>query len=321
MRQPSATMNDVEFRMDTWKNRQIRQAMVKQFRPSMGLALALFALLPAQAKDLLDWRTNGVSADIRSSELIPVLEQIAVASGWHVFLEPGLTNIVSAKFKNVRQGDALHSLLGDLNFALVPETNRPSRLFVFRTAQRNATRFINPVAQAGSGVPRIIPNELIVRLKPGANIDEIAKRLGARVIGRLDGLNAYRLQFDDAESAEAARAVLAGAVRRARRARETAHAGGARRRARPALARRARAGEASARGGARGKPLDEQRRPVEAVRLRGHLRPPRARGGAGAKGDRGDAFPAGGVHPQAVPGRARASSGQHRAAAHAGRVR
>jgi hypothetical protein len=53
-----------------------------------------------------------------------------------------------------------------------------------------------------------IPNELIVTLKPGAKIDELAKKLGAKVIGRADGLNAYRLQFESAEAAEAAREQL-----------------------------------------------------------------------------------------------------------------
>src|SRR2546422_8602952 len=53
-----------------------------------------------------------------------------------------------------------------------------------------------------------IANELIVRLKPGANIDEIAKRVGAKVIGRADKLNTYRLQFDDTEAAAKARTIL-----------------------------------------------------------------------------------------------------------------
>jgi hypothetical protein len=50
---------------------------------------------------------------------------------------------------------------------------------------------------------------LVVRLKPGAKIDEIARLLGAKVIGRIDGLNAYRLQFEDEDAANAARDQLA----------------------------------------------------------------------------------------------------------------
>src|SRR5439155_13883416 len=52
------------------------------------------------------------------------------------------------------------------------------------------------------------PNELIVRLKPGAKIENIARQLGAKVIGRIDGLNAYRLQFEDQTAADAARQSL-----------------------------------------------------------------------------------------------------------------
>ena len=45
-----------------------------------------------------------------------------------------------------------------------------------------------------------------------AKIDELAKKLGATVIGRIDELNTYRLKFASAEEAEAARkAGLAGA--------------------------------------------------------------------------------------------------------------
>ncbi len=174
------------------------------------LAFAVIAILLyppfTKAADTLSWRTNqsGVSADIQSARLVPVLERVAEATGWRVFLEPGLTRNVSAKFKNQPVGEALHLLLGDLNFGLVPETNGPSKLFVFRTAQKNATQLIRPADGRG----KIIPNELIVRLKPGAKIDEIARLLGAKVVGRIDGLNAYRLRFDDEEATEAARTML-----------------------------------------------------------------------------------------------------------------
>jgi hypothetical protein len=56
----------------------------------------------------------------------------------------------------------------------------------------------------------VIANELIVKLKPGAKIEDLAKRLGAKVVGRIDGLNAYRLRFDDAAAASAAREQLSG---------------------------------------------------------------------------------------------------------------
>src|SRR5215475_11112243 len=80
--------------------------------------------IAAQAIDTLTWRTNQneVSADIQSARLVPVLERVARATGWNVFLEPGVSRSVSAKFTNQPPGTALRFLLGDLNFALVPET-------------------------------------------------------------------------------------------------------------------------------------------------------------------------------------------------------
>jgi hypothetical protein len=164
------------------------------------------------AADTLNWNTNKnrVTADIQSSELTDLLERIAGATGWRVFLEPGTTHQVSAKFSELAPGDALHLLLGDVNFALVPETNSRPRLFVFRTSQRHATQSIQPSRLRNHAQSKVIPNELIVRLKPGAKIDELAKLIGAKVIGRIDGLNAYRLQFDDSSATTAARDQLAG---------------------------------------------------------------------------------------------------------------
>jgi hypothetical protein len=167
-------------------------------------------LVPASraVADTFTWNTNKnlVTADIKGGQLLKLLQQIARATGWQVFVEPETLHNVSTKFKDLPPGEALHLLLGDVNFMLLPETNRASRLFVFRTSRQNATQAVRP-AKLESG--KAIPNELIVRLKPGEKIDELAKQLGAKVIGRIDKLNAYRLQFDDEAAANSARGQLA----------------------------------------------------------------------------------------------------------------
>jgi hypothetical protein len=173
--------------------------------------LVLFGVLanrPAHAADTLQWETNNVSADIRSTELTAVLEKIAAVTGWHVFVEPETFHSVSAKFSNVPPGEALHKLLGDVNFFLLPDSKQP-KLYVFRTRMQNATRMVHP-APIGpkEAKSKVIPNELIVRLKPGAKIEDLAKLLGAKVIGHVDGINAYRLKFDDQSAADAAREQL-----------------------------------------------------------------------------------------------------------------
>ncbi len=155
--------------------------------------------------ETLDWNTrqNSVSADFKSSDLIDVLGQVASATGWRVFVEPDTRHTVSAKFTHLPPGEALRLMLGDINFAVVPETNAASRLFVFRTSRAHATQSV-PAKESARDSKRLT-NELIVRLKPGAKIDDIARLLGAKVIGRIDGLNAYRLQFPDEASASSAR--------------------------------------------------------------------------------------------------------------------
>src|SRR5688572_6796262 len=124
-----------------------------------------FGFCASAGNGTLNWNTNEnrVSADIQSEKLLDFLERLAVLNRWHVLVEPGLTHTVSAKFKDLNTGQALRSLLGDLNFALVPQTNGPARLYVFRTERRNATILVTfSKDPAPSAQSRVIPNELIV---------------------------------------------------------------------------------------------------------------------------------------------------------------
>jgi hypothetical protein len=160
-------------------------------------------VLGARAADTnsLVWRTaaDNVSADVHGEPLWPLLEDIAHQTGWHIFVEPDTDRNSSAKFQDLSSGDALRMLLGDLNFALVPQTNAPTHLYVFRTVIRNATKPVSVVKPA-----KRIANELIVKVKPGTNIDALAKLLGAKVVGRLDKLGLYRLEFTDLAATDAA---------------------------------------------------------------------------------------------------------------------
>ncbi len=181
------------------------------------VVFALIALwmsgLHARAEDTLYWdsKKNLVTADIRSSDLIRVLRGISSVTGWQVYVEPETIHNVSVKFKDLPPGEALHLLLGDVNFTLVPERTVKSKLYVFRTRMNMATQLIAPDPREFAGAKRskVIANELIVRLKPGAKIDDIARALGAKVTGRIDSLNAFRLAFDDAAAADAAKGQLA----------------------------------------------------------------------------------------------------------------
>ena len=178
----------------------------------LWLALAPSLIWPASAADTMVWRQdqNRVDADITSWDLRTLLENIAASTGWRIYLEPETKHAISAKFKNRTPGEALHLLMPDLTAILLPQTNAPGKLCVFRTSAQEATQLITPPKKAESGkLSRVIPNELVVTLKPGAKIDDLARQLGAKVTGRAEGLNAYRLQFEDAEAAENARELLA----------------------------------------------------------------------------------------------------------------
>ncbi len=91
---------------------------------------------------LLVWHkaADRVDADIHGEALWPLLEDIAHQTGWHIFVEPGAERNASTKFKDLPQDDALRMLLGNLNFAFVPQTNGPDFLYVFTTQPENATQ-------------------------------------------------------------------------------------------------------------------------------------------------------------------------------------
>jgi hypothetical protein len=164
------------------------------------------------ATNVLVWNKikDRVDADVRGWELFSLLERIASETGWQVYVEPVSEHTASVKFKDLPSGEALRLLLGDVNFALVPRTNGNSRLYVFSTVMQNATRLVQPVAgtSAGETQPKRVPNQLIVRLKPGADIDAWARMLNAKVLGRIPELDAYLLEFSDAAAVEAARVQL-----------------------------------------------------------------------------------------------------------------
>jgi thermitase len=174
------------------------------------ICLLLVCGLSAHAAEtnLLAWNkaADRVDADIHGVALWPLLEDIAHQTGWHIFVEPSASRNATTKFKDLSQEDALRMLLGSLSYAFEPQTNGPDFLYVFTTRRENATR---PVV-ATNAPPRKVANELLLKVKPGTDIDALAKLLGAKVTGRDDKLGIYRLLFEDADSTSAALGRLKG---------------------------------------------------------------------------------------------------------------
>src|SRR5688572_21574507 len=116
------------------------------------LAFSLGEGAAAATTNALVWNKakDRVDADVRGWELFGLLERIASETGWQVYVEPGSGHKASVKFKDLSSGEALRLLLGDLSFALIPQTNDNSRLYVFRTAMQNATRQVRPAGDKAS---------------------------------------------------------------------------------------------------------------------------------------------------------------------------
>src|SRR4051812_40758513 len=144
------------------------------------IAAAFFVVASASfADDSLKWEVgrDTVAANVENWTVPQLLQRVAGATGWQIFIDPQITNRIAAKFTGKQPGDALRRLLGDYNYALVPETNGPAKLFVFRNSREQATRAIQPVAQvAGKPGKKLIANELVVTLKPGEKIEDLARK-------------------------------------------------------------------------------------------------------------------------------------------------
>jgi hypothetical protein len=164
---------------------------------------------PLLAADQLQWNfaKGQVSADVKNSDINTFLERLVRVTGWQIMVEPDLKYTVSAKFKERTPGEALRLLFGNLNFALVPQSPIGSKLFVFRTAMDEATLEIRPARDPDTRYS-LIPDELVVTAKSGTDLEQLAKSLGAKIVGRSDDLNAVRLKFADEASAKAAREKL-----------------------------------------------------------------------------------------------------------------
>ncbi|MBA4150346.1 MAG: S8 family serine peptidase [Verrucomicrobia bacterium] len=174
--------------------------------------LLLTHTVSAATTNTLTWShsENRVDADIRTWHLQTLLEEISAASGWDIMMEPGTSHTVSVKFSNFTIERALPRLLGKLSYALLPQTNGPPKFCVYTTSMGKATQLVRHTLKGKDDKSKAILNELVVTLDPSSSftIEELAKMLGAKIVGRIDGRNTYLLRFDDEADANAAREKL-----------------------------------------------------------------------------------------------------------------
>lgn len=140
----------------------------------------------------VDMRAERVSADVDGWDLGKTLGALVSRTGWQVFIEPGTrpSRRASARFQDAPTGEALSQLLPGIKFSLTSLPGRPARLLLYRTTSARATEAVQVKTAR-------LPRQLVVALKRDSekSIEEIAANLGAKVVGRIPGLNAYRLEF------------------------------------------------------------------------------------------------------------------------------
>jgi hypothetical protein len=171
----------------------------------LGLILTC-AVLPMQAELLkFDLPHRTASVDVRGWSLAQLLSRLSAETRWNILVEPGavLPNAVSVRFNRIKTGDALRRLLRGMNFSLIPEGNT-SRLLVYSSIASRATQAVK--AKKSSR----IENELVVVLKNGTEADakKLAASLGAEIVGKIPGQNAYLFRFENDNASLLAREEL-----------------------------------------------------------------------------------------------------------------
>ena len=181
-----------------------------RFRWRWCFAFWLGATLSAWPVDSLVWRNadGRVDAQIDSWTLTNLLQKIAASTGWQVYLEPGTDYKVRAKFKDFPVGEALRHLLGNLNYALLPETNSIPKLFVYRSSLQDATQLMAPTESGGSIAKsgQRIPKELVItsKLDSKKTIAPQEKRETAAPDGAAPP-EPFKFEFDPSEFLEQAK--------------------------------------------------------------------------------------------------------------------
>ena len=164
----------------------------------------------------LKWGRDGkASAQFEKCPLEKVLQSLSEQGQWQIFVEPELRLQVTTRFKNLTHSQALRRLLSDVNFAVIPSPKAPSRLLVYKTSSEKAVVRIVPTKRLAKHKkakikPGKIANELVVTLEPGSgiDIDALAAELGAKIVGKLDGLDIYWLRFENEQQAGKAQTLL-----------------------------------------------------------------------------------------------------------------
>ena len=172
--------------------------MKRYFAILMTLLTGWFGLLAITASShahTITWHRDRqvLDVEVKDAPLIETLEELALKTGWHIYLEPTPGKRLTATFTGLPRGLAMQKLIGDQNYAFLPADGGPARLFIFRTSRDAATFEIKPKVKADA--PKLggkkVPNQLVVKLRSGVKIEDLATKLGAKVKARIDDLNAY----------------------------------------------------------------------------------------------------------------------------------
>ena len=178
----------------------------------LGVSLApIHGVEVTKADPALNWneKAGQLGASVNDWKLDRVLKEIAKLTKWQVLVEPDTDLVVSAKFDPKTTREALTKLLRGISYALITEDGK-TKLLIYRTNPDKATKHVKaPNPDDNVDENGRITNELILKVKKGTNIEELAARYGAKVVAAIPELGLYRLKFEDSEKTDFAKSQLA----------------------------------------------------------------------------------------------------------------
>ena len=155
-------------------------------------------------------RDDRITLDAEKAPLQEILLRLT-DSGIRVQIDPQINPFITASFKNKEIQRALESILKGLDHVLIWESSpgplgpvpRLAEIQVFRTGKKD---LMKPLRKAGNlSIARnpkdgsfYVKDELLIRLKPGADFSDLVALLqetGGVVIGGYPGLGIYRIRL------------------------------------------------------------------------------------------------------------------------------
>ncbi len=168
---------------------------------------ALILILPASSALAVDLRISGdrIYLQAREEPLQSILRRLS-QQGIRVRVDPQLNPLVSANFADRDLREAIAEIVKPYDHVLVWEKTpagtsffRLAEIQVFRPGKKEAIQDLSPrafsLARDQKDGSMFVKDEILLRLKPGTNIETLLRRIGGTIIDKNEALGIYKVRL------------------------------------------------------------------------------------------------------------------------------